>query len=213
MPSNDRVTAFVRKPPAAVLSYLCTGRAGVTRMRELMGVNKKQWDSLREGVKPLALKYLDVEKPVSQQRERDLARLKKKALEKITFLNKYEDNWALDVLLKFIFVHRYGLVQAKQRSPAPLSDAAERTQARAIRPSATPSAEMLCQFLRSIKASHFLFCFMNAGLSDDLSFTEFIASPYAVKKSFVEAALRNTASDDENNHKAIYTTSFYAKEI
>lgn len=197
MPSDERVTAFVRKPPAVVLAYLRTGRAGVIRMRELMGVNKKQWTNLRESVKPLIVKYLDVEKPMMEQRERDLARLERKALEKITFLNKYEDNWAFDVLLRFIFTHRYQLVKAKQRSPTPLSDTEEPPQARAVRPSATPSAEMLRQFLRSIKASHFLFCFMNAGLSDDLSFTEFIASPYTVKKSFVEAALRNTASDDE----------------
>lgn len=78
MPSDERVTAFVRKPPAVVLAYLRTGRAGVIRMRELMGVNKKQWTNLRESVKPLIVKYLDVEKPMMEQRERDLARLKRK---------------------------------------------------------------------------------------------------------------------------------------
>ncbi|KAI6095078.1 hypothetical protein F5141DRAFT_763453 [Pisolithus sp. B1] len=197
MPSGERVTAFVRKPPAALLSYLCTGKAGVTRMRGLMNLNKKQWTSLREGIKPLVLKYLDVEKPLAHQSEADLLGLKKKSLEKITFFNKYEDNWAFDVLLRFLFTHRYALAQAKQWSPSPLSDTEEPSQVRATRPSAVPSAGMLHQFLRSIKASHFLFCFMRAGLSDDLSFTEFIASPFTVKKSFVEAALQGTASDDE----------------
>ncbi|KAI6107537.1 hypothetical protein EV401DRAFT_438195 [Pisolithus croceorrhizus] len=150
-----------------------------------------------QSIKPLILKYLNVEKPLARQSEADLARLKKKALEKITFFNKYEDNWAFDVLLKFLFTHRYVLAQAKQRCPSPLSDTEELSQVRATRPSAVPSAEMLHQFLRSIKASHFLFCFMRAGLSDDLSFTEFMASPFTVKKSFVEAALQGTASEDE----------------
>lgn len=198
MPSNKRtVTAFVRKPPAVVLTHLYTGRAGVTRMCAVMGLNKKQWTSLREGIKPLILKYLDVEKSFLYQSEADLARLKEKALTKITFFKKYEDAWIIDVLVRFVFTHRYALVEEKQRSPSSssLSDTEELTQA--TESNAGPSAFMLNQFLKSIKASHFLFCFMRAGLHDDTIFTEFITSPWAVKKSFIEAALQRTASDDE----------------
>ncbi|KAI6046344.1 hypothetical protein EDC04DRAFT_3136523 [Pisolithus marmoratus] len=211
MPSNKRtVTAFVRKPPAVVLTHLYTGRAGVTRMCAVMGLNKKQWTSLREGIKPLILKYLDVEKSFLYQSEADLARLKEKALTKITFFKKYEDAWIIDVLVRFVFTHRYALVEEKQRSPSSssLSDTEELTQVhqhsspksspvKATESNAGPSAFMLNQFLKSIKASHFLFCFMRAGLHDDTIFTEFITSPWAVKKSFIEAALQRTASDDE----------------
>ncbi|KAL4064244.1 hypothetical protein V8B97DRAFT_2111848, partial [Scleroderma yunnanense] len=187
-----RDDGFVRRPEKSIQGYLCNKNCRVDIVCEALGIDATELKSITALVKELIPKYLDLNKTFKSQDKRKLKSFKKEIQQSSPHLNRFEDGWGAEVLIRRTFARRHNFftefwLDTPQRSVTAYSQE--------IISQSTPAS--LSTFLNSIEpnASYLLFIFAHNGLYDDEKFADFIKWPVKTRKAFVLTALQGHESD------------------
>lgn len=191
--SGDRDNRLIRKPmKASVISWLGSKAVRLSEIYEALRIDSAQMKSAQNLLKELVPEYLDVNKRFRDQDQMSVESLKRELQRRMPSLNRYEDGWGAEVLIRRVVSYRHSLVNCKCRShprvvatrPTMPTPASTSLPAPVLARARAPTS--LEEFLHSVEpnSSHLLFLLARHGLSDD-RFTEFIALPPDYRKAFI----------------------------